>query len=651
MKTKILQYMSTVILLGALAACGGVGGTSALNSFGSVPVFVTDGPSDNWAVVGVKILSISLIPQSGNPVSVYEAPSPVPTVNFVQLDGVADLLGGASVPQGTYTGAQIVISANQGDVTLIASGDPDKNFPAAAGTAIPSSQIQIQGATGNAGNRVVTVNANFDTPVTFGDSTPINLDFNIGHPAFDIDHTIASGQTQWAISFNSGEVRPYLVTDLSKLVLRHTYGTVAAVAADGSSLTVTKVLPIIPVTSPETYNATATQQTIKVDSTNGTIIRNLDSATPGVVVKSFTDQSLGSLLNPGLPQTAYLRIAARYQPDGSLVATRIFASDTAFDKVWVSPEGHVLHVHPQRNTVTITGDSGQPQDIIIDPFTTQFSFKGQSVTLPQGANPLVALNIRRGFKINADVAAPAIATQVDIETAIFEGYVTDSTTSSFSFSRKFSDSDDEYLITLPYVENDFKHTLAGSAVRGFAYWSFAYPTLLTYDNNSAIGVPNTAIASFVTLSQNTINLGDMGNVGTKASTRAVWDPTSGWKAPFAILLPTKLPRALVVVPSGASTGLVGSVSPYTLQVTFWGASTPTTINLSATSGSATLVYQVSRGNDVVTVTPIDITTGLATLQADLVTGSTVRVYGIPQSDGSVNAYTMTVFTGDQPDQD
>ena len=47
-----------------------------------------------------------------------------------------------------------------------------------------------------------------------------------------------------------------------------------------------------------------------------------------------------------------MRIAARYQEDGTLVATRIWAS-SQFNNVWVSPEGHVLHVNANTDVITV----------------------------------------------------------------------------------------------------------------------------------------------------------------------------------------------------------------------------------------------------------------------------------------------------------
>ena len=53
----------------------------------------------------------------------------------------------------------------------------------------------------------------------------------------------------------------------------------------------------------------------------------------------------------------YVRIAARFQQDGSLVAVRVWASSD-FTKVWLSPEGHVLNVNPTSAIITVTNEDG-----------------------------------------------------------------------------------------------------------------------------------------------------------------------------------------------------------------------------------------------------------------------------------------------------
>ena len=101
-----------------LAACGGGGsgssaattsstpaGTTSTPQTGSVPLFVSDASSDDWATIGVKILSIALIPQGGGtPVTVYTATTPAPLVNLEELDQIAEILGNVTVPVGHLHG-------------------------------------------------------------------------------------------------------------------------------------------------------------------------------------------------------------------------------------------------------------------------------------------------------------------------------------------------------------------------------------------------------------------------------------------------------------------------------------------------------------------------------------------------------------------
>ena len=58
---------------------------------------------------------------------------------------MGEILGNLSVPAGTYTGANLTIGGNPGDVLLTASADPETGFAGTAGATIPSNQIDIQG--------------------------------------------------------------------------------------------------------------------------------------------------------------------------------------------------------------------------------------------------------------------------------------------------------------------------------------------------------------------------------------------------------------------------------------------------------------------------------------------------------------------------
>src|SRR5476651_373619 len=122
------------------AACGGGYGsatspTMPASQTGTVSMLISDASTEDWATIGVKVLSIALVPQGGGSnVTVYTAPSPAPMVNLAQLDQIAEILGNVSVPVGTYSGAMLTISANPGDVLLTTSADPEAGFAAAAST-------------------------------------------------------------------------------------------------------------------------------------------------------------------------------------------------------------------------------------------------------------------------------------------------------------------------------------------------------------------------------------------------------------------------------------------------------------------------------------------------------------------------------------
>jgi hypothetical protein len=76
------------------------------------------------------------------------------------------------------------------------------------------------------------------------------------------------------------------------------------------------------------------------------------------------------------------------------------------------------------------------------------------------------------------------------------------------------------------------------------------------------------------------------------------------------------------------------------------AAQPVTVDLSTTSGSATLVYQIDRQGGVITITPQDISnsTTLQTVAGNLAVGVPVKVFGVPQVDGSLKAYMLFYYT-------
>ncbi len=634
----------------ALAACGGGSGSTNISpgpNNPSMPLVISDASSEDWAVIGVKVLSIALVPQGGgSAVTVWTAPTPAPYVNLEQLDQLGEILGNVSVPAGTYTGAVLTIGANPGDVLLTVSENPESGFPLAPGTAVAANLIQIQGKTGSSGNFTVPVTVTFDSPLTVSSSpsNALDLEFDLGHPAFIVAHTppALAGTTLWALNFN-GPVRHRPVPAITSLVLRHTYGTVKLVASDNKSFTISKDFPVLPVTNPET--AVAGNQTLQIyaDATNGTIFYDVDAGTR-TVVKDFSGEATSL---PG----KFVRVAARYQTDGTLTAVRVWAS-SEFSKVWLSPEGHVQHVDTTTDIITVANESGVGVPVMVGA-NTEFFYRTPANALadatPIGTGPafLTSHDLVRGFKVHVSaldpLATPMVADTIDIETAVYAGRISGANATGFTYTRQFVRATDDYTVTLDYISGSSTNVdPSGKSVMGFLWWDFTYPTLATEGSN--------AVAQFIAATNGGVDFG--GTVGTltaRGASGATWGDTSnpnGWSLRNAVLVPVPVPLGVVTT---AFAGTTFTMTAGGVSAT-GGNPLPVTVDVSTTAQSATLVYQIDRSNGVITITPVDVSTasGQATLAAALVAGTPVKVYGVPQADGTLKAYVLAYFTGTLP---
>jgi hypothetical protein len=642
-----LLFIAVITLV--LAGCGGGSSTQPLRQStpqtGTVNVVVSDDSTNDWAMVGVKVLDISLVPQGGgSAVSIYTATAPAPYINLVQLDQLGEILGNANVAPGTYSSAKLTIGANPGDVLLTAAANPDTGFAGTPGAAVDPSQIQIQGATGAVGSRTVSLSVNLVTPlvVTAGSSNALDMEFDLSHPAFIVDHDpIGGGAPIWAVNFN-GPVRHQPIRDITALILRHLYGSVTAVSTDNSTITVAKAFAVRPETTPETAIVTSHSIPVLADAANGTVLFDVDAKTR-TVIKDF------SSVAASLP-TKFVRIAARYQANGTLVAVRIFAS-TSFNKLWISPEGHVLHVSPSTNVIVVENADGVGVPLTIDS-NTQFFYRtpanalGDATPIATGTGFVQNGNIVRGFKIHASVvdplASPLVAQTVDIEIAKYNGAISGANATGFQYNRQFATALDNYNVTLAYISNTTPNgkDSNGNAIQGYKWWNFAFPTLA--DTGA------TAIPDFVAATNGAVNFG--GGVGTVPAfgvSYVTWnDPAAAntWAAKWTVLEPTKVPLGNVSSPfSVNSFGMTVPLPPGSPLP----PSIPVTVKLTTTAGSATLVYQVDKTGAIVTISPQDITTtaGINALTSNLISGTPVKVFGVPQADGTIKAYTVFYYTG------
>jgi hypothetical protein len=174
---------------------------------------------------------------------------------------------------------------------------------------------------------------------------------------------------------------------------------------------------------------------------------------------------------------------------------------------------------------------------------------------------------------------------------------------------------------------------SGTAVTGFQYWNFAYPTLATTGAN--------AITDFVSATNGGVSFGGtVGAVSAWGVSDAIWaDPANptGWSVPWTILEPTPLPLGTVTT----------AYANNSFGMSVLGGTTPATVEVSTTSGQATLVYQVDRSGGVVSISREDITTsaGLTAMTNGLTDGAIVKVFGLPTSSGTLQAYVLMYYTG------
>ena len=637
-------------LAAVLAACGG-GGDSASNTNPPPPqtaalqVMVSDAASDDWATIGVQLMSVALIPQGGgSDVTIWTASGTPAPLNLVQLDNLSEIIGSVSVPVNTYSGAVITVSGNPGDVVLTVASNPESGFPATAGSTIPASQIQIRGTQGTTGSLTVPITLTFDNPLTVSSTAPnvLNVEFDLAHPAFIVAHNppAAAGTTVWAVNFK-GPVRRRHVGDLRGLVLRHSYGTVQTVS--GGSFTMLRDFPIVPASNPEGEITSTTQLTINVDATNGTILYDVDNQD----ARSVTNTTFPSALSG-----EFVRVAARYEEDGSLTAVRVWYSST-FAKVWLSPEGHVSNVDDATGVMTVENEDGVPVPITIGP-NTLFYFRApqnpsaDATSIGRGPGFLASGDIVRGFKVHVScvdpLANPLVADTVDIEMADYSGTISNANATGFTYTHDYLRTADDYSVNLdflPYTGTNNNFDPSGTAISGFDWWYFTFPTQADTGAN--------AIGDFGSASNGSVSFGGtFGAVTAWGASYATWvGGATPWQAPMAILEPTPLPLAQVV------NGITGS--SFTMSLVSNTGGTFATVDFDATAGSATLVYQVNRSDGVVTITPLDLSNpgDFTTFTNSLTAGTLLKVWGVPQpagtaASGALKAYVIVYYTGTLP---
>jgi hypothetical protein len=245
---------------------------------------------------------------------------------------------------------------------------------------------------------------------------------------------------------------------------------------------------------------------------------------------------------------------------------------------------------------------------------------------------------------------PQAAQSVEIDAARYDGSLT-SSSSGIDFTRTFSNADgrsgkDDYKGTIAFATGPTADQQGNTDPNGFYWWNLGFPTL--EDTTS------TAAADFVSDTGGVVNFCQGAALQPVGLSRATWDDPAvneSWAAEWAVLLPVQSLLGTDTTAVSFVNSLDGTLGSFTYTVPLpcpAPGAQPVTVNLNANSGSATLVYQVDRTNGIDTITPLDISTGSGqtTLSAALVANKTrVKVFGVPESGGAIQAYVLFYYTG------
>jgi hypothetical protein len=324
-------------------------------------------------------------------------------VNLVDLDSVGELLASAQIPVGTYDALRVTI-------------DPASvNLVKADGTAVPASQVHVQGSS-------VLVKLSADLVVTENGNNAVQLDFDLGHPLFLVQ--LPNGD--WSLNLQVRH-RPNAggMMGMAQMMLRHRKGVIASVGTN--------------------------QFVLHTDSGNDLTV-NVDA---GAWFFDTDTKTIGSFA--GLAAGKNALVSLRMQSDGSLWAVRVWYGANAF-RDW-TPEGHVVGVDQAHGLLWVSASSGAPKSIAIDG-DTAFTFHA-SQALGQGTAELA--HVWKGFKVQVEVkdplAAPMHASSVNIQRAVDGGTIKSADASQFTYQHMLA--------------GDRSYAYAN----GFSWWYVGFPGL------------------------------------------------------------------------------------------------------------------------------------------------------------------------------
>jgi hypothetical protein len=196
---KLLRWIIPFFALLAIG-CGGGGDNGLVNGGGggngggsgggggnvTAPIFATDAPNPKYSHVWVTVYSVSLVPNSGNPVNVFTSSTgfPVDLTTLHDASGqIYEFIEAAGIPAGSYKAIQLVLGKNIGFVNQGSS---------------TITNHQITGGT-DLGNGQVQLTVNLSPAFVAGADKPLVIDFDLSSWVVD-----ASGHVHIVIREGNG---------------------------------------------------------------------------------------------------------------------------------------------------------------------------------------------------------------------------------------------------------------------------------------------------------------------------------------------------------------------------------------------------------------------------------------------------------------
>jgi hypothetical protein len=469
-----------------LSACG-ISSSSSAGGTGHMNVLVTDAASDDWQEVTVQVNSISLHKADDRSwQNVWTGPA---ALNLVDLSGVAQILGTASIPAGTYDSLKLVISTDPTTMTLVDD----------AGNTINPADISVVDPSGRG-----EIKVSISPAITVADGGTANLqvDFDLAHPL--------------SIIVQNGKV-------VINLQIRHK-------AVPRNLRTIQFARNMGNVTSADTTNKSSFALTTLegLDMTFGvnadTIYVDVDANGAG----NF--DGLAALV--GVTDKGAL-VASNMNADGSLFARRVWYGDLT-KLPQFTPEGLVRRVGD--NWIKILNKNAQPaannryncrwdSDVIYVNDATTWTFQD---TTSIGTGTGVLQYIRRGFRVSVVYvdanATPKVAASINVQSAHDEGAIRSVSTTSFNFGGK-----DYGRCWYRGMTSSYSHEWLYSTVtdRVFSWWFYGLPS-----------ASSTTVQDFV----DTVGQARAAHLRVFAWAELCWDQAANnWVAENVVLAPEKLP--------------------------------------------------------------------------------------------------------------